>query len=80
MKFNEEEKEAIRDMMSAGNWAVVEKTCAMIIEQLQLDLVNTSIEDSGRKIVLRKAKLEGAQAVAKFVNNIKARIGKEGLD
>jgi hypothetical protein len=80
IKLNEDEKDLIRGMMIGNEWKVVEKVCAMIVEQLQLDLVNTSVEDSSRKITLRKAKLDGARDVAKFVNNIKARLSKEGLE
>jgi hypothetical protein len=80
MKFNAEEKELIAEMLVSGEWNVAMKGVAIIVERLKVELLTTHVDDSGRQIVLRKKRLEGAQAVEKFMNNIRNEIKREGLD
>lgn len=80
IKLTQEEKELIQGMMSSDEWKVIEKLCDMAVEEQQVEVLTTSINDGSREIVIRKARLEGAIKVGRFFNTIKGKLKKEGLD
>jgi hypothetical protein len=79
-KLTQDDKDLIAGMMAGDEWKVVEKVCQMVVEKLQVDVINANIREGGREIVLRKAKLDGASEVARYINNIRSQLRKEGLD
>lgn len=79
-KLSQEDKELIAGMLSSGEWKVVEKVCQMQLEAMQIEVINASIDNGSREIVLRKSRLDGARKLATRFANIKHELKKEGLN
>ncbi len=74
-KLSIEQKEQLADMLDSGEWDTVMALCSIAVENHESILLCTDISKGDRDIMLNKARLEGATAVHRLMENVQAAIG-----
>jgi hypothetical protein len=77
MRLSEDESIALDEVMSSEYWPAIIKALEMGIELHKERLMSSDITLDDRAIVLAKARLDGAQALAAFMASIKRKKEKK---
>lgn len=73
-RYSIEDKTQLVDMVSSGAWNTVLKAASKEVEELKIQVLNARVDSGSREIVLRKARLEGAQKVLRYMQDIKQEL------
>ncbi len=70
MKLTEEEQYFFEDLIVSDYWQVLQKVLEIGCKRQEENVLSTEVNTSDRPIAFAKARLEGAQALAAFVNGM----------
>jgi len=74
MKLTQEEKEILKDMAESSVAPVLLKWLDIVVARMERSVINCPVTTGSREITLKKARLEGAQALRTAVDTLKQEL------
>lgn len=76
-KLTQDQKENLADLLQSPAWEAVLVLCEMCVENLESQVLTADVTKSDRDLVIRKAKLDGARDLQKFIFNARNQVGHQ---
>jgi hypothetical protein len=74
MKLTQEERESLQEFSNSGTARTLVKWLDIVVARMERSVINCPVTSGSREITLKKARLEGAQALRTAVDTLKQEL------